>query len=45
MKQAAFQRGLLVLTAKDKVRLLPPLNITIGELDSGLAILKECLSQ
>ena len=43
--QAAFQRGLLVLTAKDKVRLLPPLNITIGELDSGLAILKECLSQ
>jgi len=27
------------------VRLLPPLNITIGELDSGLAILKECLSQ
>ena len=45
VKQAAFQRGLLGLTAKDKVRLLPPLNITIGELDSGLAILKECLSQ
>lgn len=45
VKRAAFQRGLLVLTAKDKVRLLPPLNITIGELDSGLAILKECLSQ
>ena len=45
VKQAAFRRGLLVLTAKDKVRLLPPLNITIGELDSGLAILKECLSQ
>lgn len=45
VKQAAFQRGLLVLTAKNKVRLLPPLNITIGELDSGLAILKECLSQ
>lgn len=45
VKEAAFQRGLLVLTAKDKVRLLPPLNITIGELDSGLAILKECLSQ
>lgn len=45
VKQTAFQRGLLVLTAKDKVRLLPPLNITIGELDSGLAILKECLSQ
>lgn len=45
VKQAAFQWGLLVLTAKDKVRLLPPLNITIGELDSGLAILKECLSQ
>lgn len=44
IKQAAFERGLLVLTAKDKVRLLPPLNITIGELDSGLAILKECLT-
>ena len=43
-KQAAFERGLLVLTAKDKVRLLPPLNITTGELDTGLAILKDCLT-
>ena len=44
IKQAAFERGLLVLTAKDKVRLLPPLNITTGELDTGLAILKDCLT-
>lgn len=33
-------RGLLVLTAKNKIRLLPPLNITLGEIDRGLEILK-----
>lgn len=35
--------GLLVLTAKDKVRLLPPLNITDEELLSGLEILKSAI--
>lgn len=35
----AFEHGLLILTAKDKVRLLPPLNITYNELDKGLDIL------
>lgn len=35
--------GLLVLTAKDKVRLLPPLNITREEIDCGLEILKNAI--
>jgi len=35
--------GLLVLTAKDKVRLLPPLNISFDELKQGIAILKKNL--
>ncbi len=39
----AMDKGLLLLTAKQKVRLLPPLNITTAELDRGLAILKSCL--
>ncbi|MBR5444654.1 MAG: aspartate aminotransferase family protein [Clostridia bacterium] len=40
----AFDAGLLVLTAgKDVVRLLPPLNISMSELDEGLSILLEVL--
>lgn len=35
----ALNRGLLVLTAKEKVRLLPPLTITESELSEGLDIL------
>ncbi len=35
--------GLLVLTAKDKVRLLPPLNISDEELSEGLEILKNVI--
>jgi len=38
-----LDNGLLVLTAKDKVRLLPPLNITKEELDKGIAILKSVI--
>ncbi len=38
-----LENGLLVLTAKDKVRLLPPLNITQEELDKGLTILKNVI--
>jgi acetylornithine/N-succinyldiaminopimelate aminotransferase len=39
-----LQNGLLVLTAhKNKVRLLPALNISRGELDEGLKILKEVI--
>ena len=40
-----MDNGLLVLTAKHKMRLLPPLNITQEELDKGLAILKETLDK
>ena len=38
-----MDNGLLVLTAKHKMRLLPPLNITQEELDKGLDILKNTL--
>lgn len=37
------KHGLLILTAKDKIRLLPPLNITVEEIDEGLEILKQVL--
>lgn len=40
----ANDAGLLILTAKDKVRLLPPLTITKEEMDKGLAILREVLA-
>lgn len=39
-----IDKGLIVLTAKDKIRLLPPLNITDKELEEGIAILKEVLN-
>ena len=39
----AIEKGLLVLTAKSKVRLLPPLNIEMSEIDSGLDILIDIL--
>lgn len=42
--KAALDKGLLLLTAKTKVRLLPPLTITYEEIDKGLAILAELLS-
>ena len=40
----ALEKGLMVLTAKDKVRLLPPLTITYDEIDQGIEILKKALS-
>ena len=39
-----MENGLLVLTAKHKMRLLPPLNITQEELEKGLTILKDTLA-
>ncbi len=42
--KAALDNGLLVLTAKDKVRLLPPLTITYDEIDSGMKILADILN-
>ena len=40
---AGIERGILFLSAKDKVRLLPPLNITYAEIDEALAVLAEIL--
>ncbi len=40
----ALEKGLMLLTAKTKVRLLPPLNITYEEIDKGLEILIDILS-
>ncbi|MBQ9208369.1 MAG: aspartate aminotransferase family protein [Oscillospiraceae bacterium] len=37
------ENGLLVLTAKDKIRLLPPLNITKEDIDKGTEIFKGAL--
>ena len=42
--KAGLQNGLMLLTAKTKVRLLPPLTITYEEIDKGLAILAKLLS-
>ncbi len=39
-----LEKGMLVLTAKTKVRLLPPLTITDEELTRGLSVLWEVLS-
>ena len=40
-----LEKGLLVLTAKNKIRLLPALNISQSELDQGLNILKEVIEK
>lgn len=37
--RAALDKGLLLLTAKTRIRLLPPLTITYDEIDKGLEIL------
>jgi len=41
--QKCLDSGLMVLSAKTKVRLLPPLTITRKELEKGLTILAEVL--
>ncbi len=43
--KACVANGLLILTAKSKLRLLPPLTITKEEIDQGLAILAGILNQ
>lgn len=40
-----IEKGVLLLTAKAKVRLLPPLNITYDEIDRGLEALCAALSE
>ena len=42
---ACLEKGVLVLTAKTKVRLLPPLNIGWDELKRAIAILKETITE
>lgn len=37
------EKGLLILTAKAKLRVMPPLNILREEIDEGLTILQDCL--
>lgn len=37
------ENGLLVLTAKSLIRLLPPLNIEYEDIDEGLEILERCI--
>ena len=41
--QACLEKGLLILTAKEKLRFLPPLTISYEEIDQGLEILTEIL--
>ncbi len=41
--RACCENGLLILTAKTKLRFLPPLNITYDEIDEGFEILRRIL--
>lgn len=43
--KSALEHGLLLLTAKDKVRLLPPLNISVDEIKEGLEIFNTVLEE
>lgn len=40
---AAAEKGLLILTAKEKLRFLPPLTVTYEEIDRGIEIIKGLL--
>ena len=39
---ACREKGVLCLTAKDKVRLLPPLNIPMEQLQKAVTVIKDC---
>ena len=41
--EKCLENGLLILTAKTLLRLLPPLTITKEEMDKGLAVLRAAL--
>ena len=41
--RACLDMGLLALTAKTKLRLLPPLNVTYDEIDRGVEIIRRAL--
>jgi acetylornithine/N-succinyldiaminopimelate aminotransferase len=38
-----MKKGVICLTAKDKIRLLPPLNIDFETLKKAISVIKECL--
>jgi len=40
-----IENGLIALTAKEKIRLLPPLTITYEEIDEGLNILRHLINE
>ena len=40
-----LEKGVLILKAKEKLRLLPPLNITLQELDKAIMTIKEVCAQ
>lgn len=42
---ALLENGLMVLSAKEKIRLLPPLTMTYGEMEKGLEILRATLEK
>ena len=43
--QKGIEKGVICLTAKTKIRLLPPLNISFDELNKGLDILIEAIGE
>ena len=43
--KSALDNGLLLLTAKEKLRFLPPLTISYNEIDKGIEILKKFISE
>jgi acetylornithine/N-succinyldiaminopimelate aminotransferase len=45
MTKECVANGLLILTAKQKLRMLPPLTITYQEIDKGLEILQKVLGE
>ncbi|MBQ9729763.1 MAG: acetylornithine/succinylornithine family transaminase, partial [Clostridia bacterium] len=44
LAEKCLEKGLLILTAHDRLRLLPPLTITEKEIKQGLKLLKEVLN-
>ena len=43
--EKCLKKGLIVLTAHGKVRLLPPLNVSKAEMDEAIAILNEVIAE
>ena len=43
LAEECLEKGLMILTAHDRLRLLPPLNITKAEMNEGLEILNGVL--